>query len=371
LIKTLAQETSEVITAYLHSLSSPHAPPSDILTLFSPETIENRAINLIRSTAGNKSSMAYDVSQGRTTEISHINGYLIALAKRLGITTPNHQLLADMVKFTSEINAPNGPLHSRILDQTSVNNYGSGLKSLSPKRFQVEEQRLKLRERTVWARENEYLENKRARRYAKRNTTRVERDEENNGSGSGGLPQPVLSFLPAAPQKPKYNLDQMIASAPRQERTWDVHPSPPTARGPLPKKRVITSTPEMITQAIHSAPSQISKAIDTVQSQVEPVVSEVVNVMNSPLDQLIASCPRAERTWDVNGGTVTTLGLAGSGSIPFPKSFTSVATSSLKGCLNDMIAGAPRMERTWSADRGVVPIQGSKGRFTTSRTSGS
>lgn len=47
--------------------------------------------------------MAADTSAGRLTEIDNINGYLLQLAERVGVPAPHHQMLREMVKFTTEI----------------------------------------------------------------------------------------------------------------------------------------------------------------------------------------------------------------------------------------------------------------------------
>lgn len=47
--------------------------------------------------------MAADTKNARMTEIDHINGYLIQLADRLKIPAPQHKMLREMVKFTTEV----------------------------------------------------------------------------------------------------------------------------------------------------------------------------------------------------------------------------------------------------------------------------
>lgn len=104
LIRLLSAETSAVLTAYLHSLSSPHSPPPDVVRLFSPESLEKRTFALCRATSTNISSMAMDTGRGRETEIDSINGYMISLGLRLGIPTPSHRLVTEMVKFATSVN---------------------------------------------------------------------------------------------------------------------------------------------------------------------------------------------------------------------------------------------------------------------------
>ncbi len=53
---------------------------------------------VIRTTAGNISSMLADARQGRSTEIRYINGWLVDSGKRLGIPAPVNQLLTERVE---------------------------------------------------------------------------------------------------------------------------------------------------------------------------------------------------------------------------------------------------------------------------------
>jgi 2-dehydropantoate 2-reductase len=53
---------------------------------------------VIRTTAGNISSMLADARQGRSTEIRYINGWLADSGERLGIPTPVNQLLTERVE---------------------------------------------------------------------------------------------------------------------------------------------------------------------------------------------------------------------------------------------------------------------------------
>jgi 2-dehydropantoate 2-reductase len=103
LIRMLSAETSSIITAYLNSLHAPHPPPADIVRLYTREALVSRTLALCHATSGNTSSMAADTSAGRLTEIDNINGYLLQLAERVGVPAPHHQMLREMVKFTTEI----------------------------------------------------------------------------------------------------------------------------------------------------------------------------------------------------------------------------------------------------------------------------
>jgi 2-dehydropantoate 2-reductase len=53
---------------------------------------------VINQTAGNRSSMLQDVEQGRPTEIDYINGFLLQVARQLGIDAPLNSALVRRVK---------------------------------------------------------------------------------------------------------------------------------------------------------------------------------------------------------------------------------------------------------------------------------
>ena len=169
LIRDLVREASDVLTAYLHSLSAPHSPPFDVIRLFSVEGLERRILALIRATAENTSSMAVDVSKGRTTEIEHINGYIMFLGKRLGIETPCHKMIREMVKFTAQVNGLQADLNpdfvGRVADRRSdiAMRLGRGRK-LNDREMALEEKRLELEDRRLYLQEEQALEMKRARR---------------------------------------------------------------------------------------------------------------------------------------------------------------------------------------------------------------
>lgn len=105
LIRQLSRESAAVATAYLHSIarSEGTSPPSDLTMLFSPAGLEQRTLALIRATSDNQSSMAQDVSAGRETEVEYITGYLISLASQLGVPTPAHEMVREMVKAKTEL----------------------------------------------------------------------------------------------------------------------------------------------------------------------------------------------------------------------------------------------------------------------------
>lgn len=56
-----------------------------------------------RQTAHNRSSMLQDLASGKTTEIAHINGFLVSEGARLGLPTPvNHELTEQVLSLTSQ-----------------------------------------------------------------------------------------------------------------------------------------------------------------------------------------------------------------------------------------------------------------------------
>ncbi len=103
LIREVAQESSHIILTYLNSLqqSSPDSDSSlspDLVLQFNPTFLERQIISVCSKTATNTSSMLADVTHGKRTEIEYINGYLVALGKRLGLKTPVNEMLIWMLK---------------------------------------------------------------------------------------------------------------------------------------------------------------------------------------------------------------------------------------------------------------------------------
>lgn len=106
MLRLVLAETSTVLTAYLHSLSAPESPAADVIRLFSAEALEQATLQVIAATYRNTSSMAADILRGKSTEIDEINGYLVGLGQRLGVPTPTHRMLVEMVKFTFSMSHP-------------------------------------------------------------------------------------------------------------------------------------------------------------------------------------------------------------------------------------------------------------------------
>ena len=525
LIRQLAKETSQVIQVYLGSLSEPHAPPPDVLRLFSTDSIERRVLEVVKSTSDNVSSMAGDVSRGRLTEIDHINGYLRALARRLKIATPHHDKVIAMVRYTAEINGL-GPWVPERVSRGIEGKKGWLAKQWksaprTPSQVERMEKHLEMEERRVLLAEKELLLAERAAKQAEQQTRqeirarRIQRSQAKKAelrgevdeviqqakeegqegadelkvpklrrdqrkllrSAAAGGPimprdepswkaqrtakgssstngnqslqsvpsQPISASISAeaegiAPsskakteqkeaESPKVGsaawMNQMIAAAPRQERTWDVPASPPTARGPLPKKRPASTTgptgsgqaapssassisaqssshtptqptmQDMMSSMIASAPRRNSGDESFPSTAPSPTSSSVAQTSSNPaqhqppfipkrssagsplgssIDSLISSAPRATRTWETKGGTITGY------SSPAPSLASTVGTARVQGidlarggigsALDNLISASPRQERTWDVQaRG----EGGKdlGKYSTSRTSGS
>lgn len=64
----------------------------------SREWLLDYVLEVIRSTAGNTSSMLQDIRAQRRTEIDYINGYVIRRARAQGITTPENSRLYEFIK---------------------------------------------------------------------------------------------------------------------------------------------------------------------------------------------------------------------------------------------------------------------------------
>ena len=67
----------------------------------SEEEAVRRVEEVCRATASNLSSMLQDVRRGRPTEIEFITGALVREGERLGVATPLHRLLLEMVRRRS------------------------------------------------------------------------------------------------------------------------------------------------------------------------------------------------------------------------------------------------------------------------------
>ncbi|MGM1046542.1 MAG: ketopantoate reductase family protein [Bacillota bacterium] len=55
-------------------------------------------LQVCQATSGNTSSMLKDVLEGRTTEVSSINGSIVRMAERVGVSTPVHRLIWRLIE---------------------------------------------------------------------------------------------------------------------------------------------------------------------------------------------------------------------------------------------------------------------------------
>lgn len=65
---------------------------------FSVLELEKHVLSVASLTAQNYSSMHQDIAKNRHTEIDAINGYIVSLANKKGISVPTHALMVDRVK---------------------------------------------------------------------------------------------------------------------------------------------------------------------------------------------------------------------------------------------------------------------------------
>lgn len=203
LVQQVVKETSRVLTAYLHTLSGPHATPPDTVRLFSYESLMSRVQQVIAATRDNISSMANDVKYGRMTEIDYINGYLIDLATRHGVATPTNRMLVQMVKFKAEV----GGLSPNIYPNTrrAVRDGEQG--ALEQRRLSLEARKIALKERSMFLQEERTSEMKRAKREWKRTVRRnaaiarnLRAAEVEAAIRAGADPKVVLRASASAPE---------------------------------------------------------------------------------------------------------------------------------------------------------------------------
>lgn len=65
---------------------------------FQLSDVKARVLQVAKATGSNFSSMHQDVQNKRETEIDAINGYIVAMAKKKGISVPTNTLLVERVK---------------------------------------------------------------------------------------------------------------------------------------------------------------------------------------------------------------------------------------------------------------------------------
>jgi 2-dehydropantoate 2-reductase len=108
LIRSILDEASAVITAYLAHLDRATPLSAETKALFSPEAMEARTTEVLTATARNTSSMASDFQrlgtpQSSGTEIDYINGFLVRLGERMGMPTPVNAALLRLVQAKEEV----------------------------------------------------------------------------------------------------------------------------------------------------------------------------------------------------------------------------------------------------------------------------
>jgi 2-dehydropantoate 2-reductase len=91
-MRLLLAEISLVILSMPELKSLPN-----LATRFSTDRLETLIVAVANKTANNISSMLADVRQGRTTEISYINGYIVSRGEELGITCFMNYMMVQLV----------------------------------------------------------------------------------------------------------------------------------------------------------------------------------------------------------------------------------------------------------------------------------
>jgi 2-dehydropantoate 2-reductase len=66
------------------------------------DDILDKVLALAAAMPDQSSSTAQDLARGKTTEIDHLNGYVVRTGAKLGIATPANRLLTAMVKLMEE-----------------------------------------------------------------------------------------------------------------------------------------------------------------------------------------------------------------------------------------------------------------------------
>ena len=183
LMAQLATETSDAISAYLLAKYAPHEPPTDVMRLFSSRSLLNTAMQLVTKTRDNTSSMAIDVSRGRDTEIDYINGHIVTLGKKYGISTPSHQMVINMVRYTTKIGGGAGALDAPIVDRlTALKDKRERLQAIheaapemyTRSRLELEQQKVITQQAGISARRLELDEGIRKRRREAKQMSRVQ-----------------------------------------------------------------------------------------------------------------------------------------------------------------------------------------------------
>ena len=319
LIRALSKETANVLTAYLHSLSHPHPPPPDVLRLFSHDVIAKSVTGICRSTAQNQSSMAFDIVARKPTEIRYITGYLINLAKKLGVETPRHEMLYDMVEFTGNVSGLEKTMP--ISTSEGVQNRRRVIRDLttsspkSPQEIELAQRALDVQENKAINDREKIIEMRAARRSAKHTDyydaieddmaglapSRREwglynrRDRDRLMSLKDEDPENVLrALLSIKSVGARLHRERLLENYPelaRAEKVETNHGDAPRSKSVNPAKGVESSQKERV-----SSPQQPTSATTPESS---PSAPPKPKASGSWMDSMIASAPRIERTWDV------------------------------------------------------------------------
>lgn len=370
----LAREVSEVITAHLNSRDPDGRAPPDVLQHYGRNALFRRALALCKNTQSNLSSMAVDVSNGVATEIGFINGHISALGRQYGVPTPANDLLSDMVKYTAEISGLWTP-GSRQTTPAVLRRRNS----IAHRGFYHAERWSPPQARSPSEGKLAHIQTRQTAQYEKvqeRAAYLASRRPHRRWYSTPSRASNVQHTPPAAGLA--LNMSDLIASAPRQMRYWDLEGDhlveAPKALGP----------PESLTQ-------KFKAAADTANEVAKTTVDLSKGGLGSALDALIAASPRQERTWTVQteewqglmrktakqvqkkavetvAKTASSLDAAisaGTAAIPrLPRKAASAPASnglaqlaSWRTELDSLITAAPRQERTWDTAGGtLVPL---------------
>ncbi|ORY24770.1 ketopantoate reductase PanE/ApbA C terminal-domain-containing protein [Naematelia encephala] len=393
-MQLLAEETSAVISAYLHSLSAPLAPAPDILRLFSSQALKARAIALCRSTSANISSMAADVTKGRETEIANINGYIVELGKRLNVDTPQHLMIIDMVRFASQFRDPRRESFKESrskVDQANANVMRQILRQppayLSSRQLALEERRLDIREKRLAVEEDRLRAEKAARRAKGRRAQREagitklrKHREEQHRQLMQELEASSTSISPD-PHTPSRK-DMVGGDKEGSVRSVeDIYSADGTAPTSWPRRSRLSAafarfakgdfTPDG--RARYSTSSRhIDEDEDGVESAVTPrpvaplprqsSSTPARSSSTSSMSELIKAAPRQSRYWDLQGDHLhpeeeqqQTTSREPSNSDSTPSSNTvsapTIPTPGLSSMMSQLISAAPREDRTWDIQK--------------------
>ncbi|KAI6047923.1 ketopantoate reductase PanE/ApbA C terminal-domain-containing protein [Pisolithus marmoratus] len=94
----LEKETESWLDALGPDVDSSRIPVGRMPLELEAEHLSEQVRQAVRR-RGNISTMLFDITHGRPTEIQYLNGYLVGLGKQLGIPTPVNTILCDLVRM--------------------------------------------------------------------------------------------------------------------------------------------------------------------------------------------------------------------------------------------------------------------------------